>query len=162
MMPSSAALAGRFPGEQTMDTAAVAPRRWTFWVIAFIALLWNLIGVAIFVMQLKLTPEMIAAMPAPQRAVYAATPAWINLVFGVAVVSGVLGALCLLLRKRWAVPLFLISLLAIAVQLAGAYAVTPVWAASGAAGLGLPVMLVVIALYLWWYSRDAAAKGWIS
>ena len=144
-----------------MDTAA-APRRWTFWVIGFIALLWNLIGVAIFVMQVKLTPEMIAAMPAPQREVYAATPAWINLVFGVAVVAGVLGAICLLLRKRWAVPMFLISLLAIAVQLAGAYAVTPVWAASGAAGLGLPVMLVVIALYLWWYSRDAAAKGWIS
>lgn len=145
-----------------MDTAAVAPRRWTFWVIAFIALLWNLIGLAIFVMQVNLTPEMIAAMPAPQRAVYEATPAWINIVFGVSVVSGVLGAIILLLKKRWAILLFLVSLLAIVLQLLGAYAVTPVWQASGAAGLALPVMLVVIALYLWWYSRDAAAKGWIA
>ena len=145
-----------------MDIAAVVPRRWTFWVIAFIALLWNLIGLAIFVLQVKLSPEMIAAMPAPQRAVYAATPAWINAVFGVAVVSGVLGAISLLLKKRWAVPLFLLSSLAIVVQLVGAYAVTPVWQSSGAAGLGLPVMLVVIALYLWWYSRDAAAKGWVN
>ena len=145
-----------------MNIAAAAPRRWTFWVIAFIALLWNLIGMAMFVMQMQLTAEMIAAMPAPQREVYAATPAWINLVFGAAVVSGVLGAISLFMKKRWAVPLFLISLVAIAVQLLGAYLVTPVWQASGAAGLALPVMLVVIALYLWWYARDAAAKGWIS
>ncbi|NDK37900.1 hypothetical protein DT603_03485 [Pseudoxanthomonas gei] len=145
-----------------MHTTAASPRRWTFWVIAFIALLWNLIGMAFFVMQVRLTPEMLAAMPAAQRAVYAATPAWINIVFGVAVVSGVLGAISLLLKKRWAVPLFLVSLLAIVVQLLGAYAVTPVWQSSGAAGLALPVMLVVIALYLWWYARDAAAKAWIS
>jgi len=145
-----------------MHTTAASPRRWTFWVIAFIALLWNLIGMAFFVMQVRLTPEMLAAMPAAQRAVYAATPAWINIVFGVAVVSGVLGAISLLLKKRWAVPLFLVSLLAIVVQLVGAYAVTPVWQSSGAAGLALPVMLVVIALYLWWYARDAATKAWIS
>ncbi|MEO6519139.1 MAG: hypothetical protein ABIO17_09130, partial [Pseudoxanthomonas sp.] len=71
-----------------MNLAAATPRRWTFWVIAFVALLWNLIGVSIFVMQMQLTPEMVAAMPAPQREVYAATPAWINLAFGIAVIAG--------------------------------------------------------------------------
>ena len=85
-----------------MSHPAVSPRRWTFWVIAFIALLWNLIGVAIFVMQVQLTPEMIAAMPAPQRAVYAATPAWINLCSGGRRVGS--GCHQLLLKKRWAVP----------------------------------------------------------
>ncbi len=145
-----------------MNLAAAKPRRWTFWVIAFIALVWNLIGLSIFVMQMQLTPEMVAAMPAPQREVYAATPAWINVTFGIAVITGVLAAICLMLKRRWAVPLFLISALAIAVQLLGAYALTPVWRVSGAAGLALPVMLVVIAWYLWWYSRDAAAKGWIA
>ena len=113
-------------------------------------------------MQMQLSPEMVAAMPAPQREVHAATPAWINVTFGIAVITGVLAAISLLLKKRWAVPLFLISALAIAVQLLGAYALTPVWRVSGAAGLALPLMLVVIALYLWWYSRDAAAKGWIA
>lgn len=144
-----------------MNTASVTPRRWTFWVIAFIALVWNLIGLAIFVMQVRLTPEMVAAMPTPQQQVYAATPAWVNIAFGVAVVFGVLGSLALLLRKRLAPPLFMVSLLAIVVQMVGAYAVTPMWQVSGSAGLAMPVMLVVIAAYLYWYANKAAAKGWL-
>jgi hypothetical protein len=144
-----------------MNTAGVTPRRWTYWVIALVALMWNLIGLAMFVVQVRMTPDMIAAMPAAQQQVYAATPAWINIAFGVAVVFGVLGSLALLLRKRLAAPLFLVSLLAIVVQMVGAYAVTPAWQAYGAAGLGMPVMLVVIAAYLYWYASKAAAKGWL-
>ena len=144
-----------------MNTTSVVPRRWTYWVIAFVALVWNLIGLAMFVVQVRLTPEMVAALPAAQQQVHAATPAWINIAFGVAVVFGVLGSLALLLRKRLAPPLFLVSLLAIVVQMVGAYAVTPVWQVSGPAGLAMPVMLVVIAAYLYWYAQKAAAKGWL-
>jgi len=144
-----------------MNTTNVVPRRWTYWVIAFVALVWNLIGLAMFVVQVRLTPEMVAAMPAAQQQVHAATPDWINIAFGVAVVFGVLGSLALLLRKRLAPPLFLVSLLAIVVQMAGAYAVTPAWQAYGPAGLAMPAMLVVIALYLYWYARKAAGNGWL-
>jgi len=151
-----------FLGEERMNNAIAVPRRWTYWVIAFIALVWNLIGLAMFFVQARMTPEMIAAMPPEQQQVYAATPAWLNVAFGVAVVAGVLGSLCLLLSKRWAIPLFLVSLLAIVVQMVGAYAFTPAWQAYGPAGLAMPVMLVVIALYLWWYARSAKAKGWLN
>ncbi|MGH8063495.1 MAG: hypothetical protein ACREO7_15935 [Pseudoxanthomonas sp.] len=144
-----------------MNTAGVTPRRWTFWVIAFVALVWNLIGLAMFVAQVRMTPEMVAALPAAQQQVHAATPPWINIAFGVAVVFGVFGSLALLLRKRLAPPLFMVSLLAILVQMVGAYAVTPAWQVSGLAGLAMPVMLVVIALYFYWYARTAATKGWL-
>lgn len=144
-----------------MNTANVSPRRWTFWVIAFVALVWNLIGLAMFVVQVRLTPEMVAAMPAAQQQVHAATPAWINIAFGVAVVFGVLGSLALLLRKRLASPLFLVSLLAIVVQVVGIFVATPAWQAYGPAGLAMPLMLVVIAAYLYWYANKAAAKGWL-
>ena len=144
-----------------MNTTNVVPRRWTYWVIAFVALVWNLIGLAMFVVQVRLTPEMVAAMPAARQQVYAATPAWINIAFGVAVVFGVLGSLALLLRKRLAPALFMVSLLAIVVQMAGAYAVTPAWQVCGPAGLAMPVMLVVIAAYLYWHAQKAAAKGWL-
>lgn len=144
-----------------MNTANVSPRRWTFWVIAFVALVWNLIGLAMFVVQVRMTPEMVAAMPAAQQQVHAATPPWINIAFGVAVVFGVLGSLALLLKKRMASPLFMVSLLAIVVQMVGAYAVTPAWQAYGPAGLAMPVMLVVIAAYLYWYAQKAAIKGWL-
>ena len=144
-----------------MNTANVSPRRWTFRVIAFIALVWNLIGLAMFVVQVRLTPEMVAAMPAAQQQVHAATPPWVNIAFGVAVVFGVLGSLALLLGKRLAPPLFMVSLLAIVVQMVGAYAVTPAWQVYGPAGLAMPVMLVVIAAYLYWYAQKAATKGWL-
>ena len=144
-----------------MNTTSVVPRRWTYWVIAFVALVWNLIGLAMFVVQVRLTPGMVAAMPAAQQQVHAATPAWVNIAFGVAVVFGVLGSLALLLRKRLAPALYMVSLLAIVVQMAGAYAVTPAWQAYGPAGLAMPAMLVVIAVYLYWYARKAAGNGWL-
>ncbi|RYZ74992.1 MAG: hypothetical protein EOP91_00535 [Lysobacteraceae bacterium] len=137
------------------------PRPWTFWVIAFIALVWNLIGLAMFVMHVRLTPEMIAAMPPAQQQVYASAPAWLDIPFAVAVVCGVLASACLLLRRRAAAPLFMFSLLGVVLQTIGTYATTPAWQASGSSGLAMPLMLVVIAAYLWWYSHTAATRGWL-
>lgn len=145
-----------------MNTHVAVPRPRSFWIIAVLALLWNLIGIAMFYMQIAMTPEQLAAMPAEQRAVYDATPSWLNAAFAVAVFGGALGALGLLLGKRWAVPMFLLSLLGLLVQMLGAYAVTPAWSAYGAAGLAMPILLVAIAVFLWLYSRKAAARGWIA
>lgn len=145
-----------------MNTHVAVPRPRSFWIIAVLALLWNLIGIAMFYMQIAMTPEQLVAMPAEQRAVYDATPSWLNAAFAVAVFGGALGALGLLLGKRWAVPMFLLSLLGLLVQMLGAYAVTPAWSAYGAAGLAMPILLVAIAVFLWLYSRKAAARGWIA
>lgn len=121
-------------------------------------LLWNLVGLAMFAMQVSMSPDTLAAMPEAQRAVYAATPMWINIVFGIAVASGVIGSIGLLMGRRWAATALLVSLIAIAVQMVGAYAVTPAWAASGAGGLVLPVLLVVIAFGLWRYALRARVR----
>lgn len=133
----------------------------SYWIIATIALLWNLLGLAMFAMQVTMSPEALAALPAEQRQVYEATPMWINAAFGVAVVAGVLGAVGLLVRRRWAALLFAVSLVALVVQVLGAYLVTPAWAAYGAAGLLMPVLLLAIAAALWSYARKAAARGWL-
>ena len=144
-----------------MNTAIMPSRPASFWFIAVLALLWNLLGVAIFLMQMTMSPEMLAAMPPEQQRVQEATPSWLNIVFAVAVFSGALGATGLLLKKRWAVPLFGLSLIAVLVQLAAAYLLTPVWEASGVAGLFLPAALILIAALLLGYSRKAAARGWL-
>lgn len=138
----------------------------SFWIIAVLGLLWNLLGLAMFFMQVTLSPEALAAMPAAQREIHGATPAWIDVTFGLTVVSGVvsgvLGAVGLLMRRRWAVVMFGVSLVALAVQLLGAYLVTPAGAASGAAGLGLPVLLIVIAFALLAYACNVASRGWLA
>jgi len=134
--------------------------RW-FWVVSVLALLWNLVGLAMFWVEVTLSPAAVAALPPEQQLIHAAIPQWVYAFFGIAVIAGVLGALGLLLKRRWAAPLLLVSLLAVAVQMASAYATTPVWALTGAAGAVFPLVLVVIGLLLWLFARKAAVRGWI-
>lgn len=141
-----------------MDTTKVPT---TLWIVGAVALVWNLIGVAMFFLQTNLGPEQIAALPPEQQQVYAAMPAWLDIPYGVAVFGGVLGALALLLRRRWAVALFAVSLLAVVVQMAGVYALTPAWAVSGVSGLPMALLIIAIAGFLFWYARRAAARGWL-
>ncbi|MEZ0470805.1 hypothetical protein [Luteimonas salinilitoris] len=142
-------------------TVATAPTK-GYWAIAVIALLWNLLGVVMFVVQANMTPEMLAALPPEQRQLIEGTPAWIDAAFAVAVFGGVLGALGLLLRKRWARVLFVVSMLALLVQICGSLALTPAWRVHGPAVLAMPVLLLAIAGFLVWYSRKAVARGWIA
>ena len=67
----------------------------------------------------------------------------------------------LVLRRRWAVPMFQVSLLGLLVQMVGAYAVTPAWAAFGPAGLAMPALLLVVAVALLLYARRAREGGWL-
>lgn len=143
---------------QTQDGAA-RPRRYGW--VAILALLWNVAGLAMFWMQVTMDETRLAALGEAERQVHLATPPWMNLAFAFAVIAGVLGALCLLLRRRWAVPMFAVSLLALLVQLAGAYLVTPAWQAYGIAGLAMPGLVLVIALALLVYSRRWRASGWL-
>ena len=63
------------------------------------ALLWNLAGLAMFVMRVSLSPAALAAMHEAQRSAHVAAPAWINVVFGLAVTRGVIGSIGLLMRR---------------------------------------------------------------
>jgi len=128
-------------------------------VWAGLALLWNLLGCAAFVSDLRLTADDIAALPAAQQALYAARPAWAVAATATAVFGGAAGCVGLLLARRWAVPLLTLSLLGIVAQdiglfvLAGGAAVAApaVWALQGL------VLLVGIALLA--MARRAAARG---
>ena len=144
-----------------MQTQTGATRPRAYWWIAVLALAWNLIGLAMFFAQAMIDGEQLLKLPQAQQDVHLATPGWVNLAFAFAVIAGVLGALCLLLRRRLAVPMFAISLLALLVQVVGGYLVTPAWAAYGAAGLALPGLLLVVALLLWRYARGCRAGGWL-
>lgn len=132
-----------------------------FRVIAVLGLLWNLYGLAMFWLNLTISPEAVAALPDAQREITLAMPRWIMLPFAIATIGGVLGMLALLLRRRWATPLLLASLLALVVQFVTVYATTPVWALTGAAGAVFPLLLWLVALGLWLYARRAAARGWL-
>lgn len=133
----------------------------SFWLVVALALLWNLFGLFSFYSHFTATPAVIASWPEAQQQVAAATPRWIYAAFALATIGGVLGSLGLLLRKRWAVPVLLLSLLGIVVQFGSVYALTPAWALSGIGGAILPLCIALFGLFLWWYAGKAAARGWL-
>ena len=144
-----------------MNATALPMLPRTYWIIAVLALLWNLLGLAMFAMQATLSPEALAAMPSAQREIATATPSWVNVAFALAVIGGVFGAVGLLMRRRWAVAMFAVSLGALAVQVLGIYLVTPAWSVAGPSSLGMPALLIVIAVALLAYARHAAGRRWL-
>jgi hypothetical protein len=130
-----------------------------FWIVAVLALLWNLFGLWSFWYHLTATPEIVATWPAEQQAAFEAMPRWNFLPFGVGTIGGVLGAIGLLLGRRWAVPVFLLSLLGIVIHFSAYYLTTPAWELSGMMSAVFPLLIALVGLFLWWYARRASARG---
>ena len=145
-----------------MNAAVAAGIPGWFRVVGVLALLWNLFGLAMFYLSVTMTPEQLAQLPAAQREVTEGYPTWLWVVYGVAVVTGTLGSLVLLLRRKLALPVFWLSLAAVVVLFA--YALFPgrMLELMGAAqALPMPVTVTVVAVLLVWFSRKAIARGWI-
>ena len=90
-----------------------------FMPVAIVALLWNLMGCAAYLMDVTLTPAAVAAMSADQQALYAARPMWAVAAYAIAVWGGALGCAGLILKKRWAKGPLLASLLLVLANMAG-------------------------------------------
>src|SRR6478609_7643657 len=92
-----------------MSTSTNKPAAW-FWIVSVISLLWNLMGVMAFVMQVTMSPEALQAMSEGERSLYTDIPMWSTITFGVAVFGDTLGSILLLLRKKLATMVFTVSI----------------------------------------------------
>jgi hypothetical protein len=121
-----------------------------FWAVAVVAVLWEAFGCYIYVSQ-SLLPD------AQREGGYAAMASWQWGVFATAVWSGLIGALLLLLRSRWATALLLVSLLAAAVQ----YGVAAAQGGIDAGARPIAVAVLVMGLFLVIISSRARRAGWL-
>jgi hypothetical protein len=133
-----------------------------FWIIGIIALIWNLMGVYAYLTQAYMTDEALAALPEAQRALYDNLPAWVTAAFAIAVFGGALGCILLLLRKKLATSILAVSLIAILVQMTYNLFMSKASEVYGPGGMIMPVMVIVIGLFLVWYSKSVDTKGWLS
>jgi hypothetical protein len=134
----------------------------SFWIISIAALVWNLLGVASYLMTVTISPAALDAMPEAERALYQNIPIWVTSSYAIAVFGGTLASILLLMRKSWATTAFVVSLLAILLQMGHAFFMTTMLAVRGAAGAALPLCVIAVAIYLVWYSSAAKKKGWLS
>lgn len=143
-----------------MSQTLTKPPAW-FWIIAAVALVWNLMGVGAFVAQVTTSPEALAALPEAERAYYENFPLWALLAFAVAVFGGAIGSLLLLLRKALAKPVFVASLIGVIVQMS--YNLTAgVMDVYGPGALAMPIMILLFAIFLIWFAGRAKNNGWIN
>ncbi len=134
----------------------------SFWVISIVALIWNGLGVFQYLMQAFMTEEIKATLPEAERALYENIPAWVTAAFAIAVFGGLLGSFFLLLRKKIARPLFLISLLAIIIQMSYNLFMSKATEVYGPEGLIIPVMVIIIGVFLLLYTKSSIKKGWLT
>lgn len=99
-----------------------------------------------------------AGMNEAQQELLNATPPWVNVAFGLAVIGGTLGCLCLVMKKKIAVPILTLSLLGVLAQN------TYVFFMSNSVelmGVGLAPLVILIAIGLVPFSLFGAAKNWL-
>lgn len=129
-----------------------------FWIVSVIALIWNVMGVMAYLGQVYMDDATLQTMPPEDQTYYTHVPAWVTASFAIAVFSGALGSIALLLRKKVAYSLFVISVIAVFAQNAYTFFMQDDITLSGTRMLW-PIIVIAISIFLVFFSKDGVKKG---
>jgi hypothetical protein len=136
-----------------------------FWIVGILSLLWNCFGAYDYTMTKTRGAEYIATtMPGVDAN---AALAWINSMplyaqigWGLGVWLGLLGAILLLMRSRWAVWSFGISLLGAILSLGYQLLLAkPLPGMEGPMSKVMPIGIIALAAFQLWYAQREAKAG---
>ncbi len=88
----------------------------SFYVIASIALIWNLIGVFQYLGMAYMSAETFNSLDESMQSYISNEPAWVTAAFALAVFSASIASIGLLLRKAWSHPVFVFSAVCVIAQ----------------------------------------------
>lgn len=132
-----------------------------FWVISIIAMLWYLMDVSGFFMRVFMSEETLLAMPENQQQFIQDIPLWVNIVFALEVFGGILGSIGLLLKNKWALPLFIISFIGVLSQTTYLYFLSDAISINGALAIVMPLVAILITIGLIFFTKSSIAKAWL-
>nr|WP_298931385.1 hypothetical protein [uncultured Allomuricauda sp.] len=133
-----------------------------FWVVSVIALLWNLMGVSAYLADAYTSIEQLEQMSQEIRELYEGRPAWATAGFAIAVFAGAIGSISLLLRKKWARPLLILSVLGSIVLNIHTFFLSNALEVMGANIVIMPIVVIVFGIYLIFFAKKGIQKGWLS
>jgi hypothetical protein len=139
-----------------------------YWVISGVLALWALMGVMAYMGHVGTSAEdyVAAVADGSMTQAYAdylsSAPAWATAVFAIAVFSGVAGAACLLLRKKWAVELYTVSLVFILISMFKGFILDKAGNMMSPVQIGMEFAVVVLGVIAVWFARKKRAKGIIN
>ena len=141
------------------NTTSRAP--WHLWLIGVIAVLFNSIGVFDFVMVMAQGAKYMAraGMTPEQIAHYQQMPAWMMVVWAVGVWGAFLASILLLLRRKLAFPLFVLSLAAFLISLVYTYVLTDGGPIMGPQMAITSAVIAILLLLFSWYAHAMSKRG---
>src|SRR5690606_30405883 len=97
----------------TEMTSMTTRTPWHLWLVGVVAALWNGFGCVDYTMTQTNRDEWFAqmGMTPDQLAYFEAMPAWTHGAWAIGVWGGLIGAILLLLRRKWALHAFVLSFL---------------------------------------------------
>ena len=134
---------------------------WHIWVVGGVSTLWNLGGVVDYLMSQLAVEAYMGAMTPEQRAYFEGLPTWAVVFWALGVWGAILGSVLLLLRSRYAVSAFAVSLIGLLVNTMHLFASQGAGAVEllGQGALAFTGVLIIVALGLWLYARTMARSG---
>ena len=139
------------------ESTTKAPRH--LWIVGVLSLLWNAVGAFDYsATQFRMQSYMSQFTP-EQLAYFYAFPSWAVATWAIAVWGALLGSLCLLLRKAWAVWLFGASIVGMVLTGLYSYVLTDGMALVGTGGAIFTAVIWLMAFSLYFYARAMTRRG---
>lgn len=136
-----------------------------YWIMSGLLLLWALAGAAIYVNLFLKSPEEFAAEAetVENQEAYARyvadIPVWALAVAIGSALTRLIGAFGLLLRRAWAVPLYLLSLVLFLATLFRAFVLANAADVMSGPHIATQVVFVVLSVLALWFARWSASRG---
>ncbi len=136
-----------------------------YWIITGILVLWSLMGIMAYLGHVGMSADdyATAVIDGTMTQAFAdysmSTPSWATAVFAIAVFSGVAGAICLLLRKKWAVQLYTVSLVFILISMIKGFILDRTGSMMSAGQIFIEFMVITLAAIAVWFSRKKRVAG---
>lgn len=143
-----------------MATSADARAPVHLWIVGILALLWNAYGCYDYLMTVMANQAYLAQFPPEALAYWNSLPAWTTAMWAFGVWGGLVGSILLLMRNRYAVWSYMLSMVGAIVGLGYQMFVQPMPASLSDGPMKyMPWLIILVTLLLVAYSRIEDKKG---
>jgi len=129
-----------------------------YMVGAIASMLFMIAACAMYGLHVATNPQ---SLPIDQRTVFEAEPLWVTSAFGLAAISGLVASAMLVLRRKLAQPLMLISLIAIIAWVAGLLLVPGLRDVITTNDIAVAIVVAAIDWTIFWFARHSNQRGWL-
>ncbi len=129
------------------------------WIVGVLSLLWNAMGAFDYLATKLRLDFYMSNFSEQQLAYFYGLPAWFSVFWALGVWGALLGSIALLLRRRWAVGLFALSLVGMIVGSVYSLFLSDGIEIMGTGGAIFSAVIFVVGVFLLVYARKMADAG---